>query len=71
LHQAEDGMWLAYSRWPDKATHDTAWPDDDTLSDILPEDIKQDIVSLKDCGDPDRRLPELCLEVVDDLLLNS
>lgn len=24
LHQAEDGMWLAYSRWPDQATRDAS-----------------------------------------------
>ena len=26
LHQTEEGFWLAYSRWPDKATRDAAWP---------------------------------------------
>jgi hypothetical protein len=26
LHQAEDGMYLAYSRWPDKKTRDASWP---------------------------------------------
>ena len=25
LHKTEEGMWLAYSRWPDKATRDASW----------------------------------------------
>ena len=26
LHKTIDGMWVAYSRWPDKATRDASWP---------------------------------------------
>jgi hypothetical protein len=25
LHQTEEGLWVAYSRWPDKATRDASW----------------------------------------------
>ena len=69
LHQAEDGMWLAYSRWPDKATRDASWPGDNAPSDVLPDDIKAAIVTIQNCIDQERKLPEICTEVIDDLLI--
>lgn len=69
LHKTEDGIWLAYSRWPDKATRDASWSSDTSSSvSDLPEVIKEAITKMKNCGDPDRKLPEICMEVVDDLL---
>ena len=70
LHQAEDGMWLAYSRWPDKATRDVAWPGDNDPSEKLPAEVRSAILTIKECKDKSRDLPEICLNVVDDLLLN-
>ncbi len=67
LHKTEDGIWLAYSRWPDKATRDASWSSDNTVED-LPRAIKEAIMKMKDCGDQNRKLPEICMEVVDDLL---
>ncbi len=67
LHKTEDGIWLAYSRWPDKETRDASWSSDNTVED-LPPAIKEAIVKMKDCGDQNRKLPEICMEVVDDLL---
>ncbi len=67
LHKAEDGIWLAYSRWPDRATRDASWSSDNTVED-LPRAIKEAITQMKNCGDQDRILPEICMEVVDDLL---
>lgn len=69
LHRSDDGMWVAYSRWPDKATRDNAWPGENDPSRQLPSDIQRVILAMKDCGDPKNKLPEICLEVVDDLLL--
>ena len=68
LHRGSDGLWLAYSRWPNQATRDASWPGDDAPSDQLPEDIRQAILSIKDCLDPERKCPEICLDVVEDLL---
>ena len=68
LHKTEEGMWLAYSRWPDKATRDASWPGEDVLSSELPQDIRDAICVIKNCADQERQLPEICLEVVDDLL---
>lgn len=70
LHKTEDGIWLAYSRWPNKATRDASWSSDNTVED-LPQLIKEAIAKMKDCGDQNRKLPEICMEVVDDLLLTN
>jgi len=68
LHQADDGLWVAYSRWPDRATRDAAWPGENAPAAEFPEDIKQAIHSIKNCLDGDRKLPEIAMDVVDDLL---
>lgn len=68
LHKTEEGIWLAYSRWPDKKTRDAAWPGENNPSAVLPAEIREAIIKIKDCGDPERKLPEICMEVVSDLL---
>lgn len=68
LHKAEDGKWIAYSRWPDKATRDASWPGEKDPSNELPEEIRQAILTVKGCIDPDRKLPDICMDVVRDLL---
>ncbi len=68
LHRAEGGLWVAYSRWPDKKTRDTSWPKDGTaVSEELPPKVRKAILVLKDCLDPKRALPEICLDVVDEV----
>lgn len=69
LHRSSDGLWVAYSRWPDKKTRDKSWPVENTTA--LPPEIQQAVVSLKDCLDSDRKIPDLCMEVVNDLFLSS
>lgn len=71
LHQAENGLWLAYSRWPDKATRNASWPSDNAPSDELPDDVKAAIVTLQNCLDQERKLPEICMEVIDDMLIKN
>ncbi len=68
LHKAEDGKWIAYSRWPDKATRDASWPGENAPSNELPEEIRQAILTIKDCMDQDRKLPDICMDIVNDLL---
>ena len=65
LHKATDGMYLAYSKWPDKKTRDASWGDntDSNFSD----EIKKAVVTLKNCLDPDREFPEIQLEVIENL----
>jgi hypothetical protein len=67
LHRGSDGLWLAYSRWPDKATRDASWPGESAPSEELPEEIRKVILAIKDCGDQERKIPEICLEVIEDL----
>jgi len=69
LHRTEDGRWLAYSRWPDKSTRDASWPGENAPSNELPSEIRQAILIIKECIDPDRKLPDICMDVVNDLLL--
>ena len=71
LHRSQDGLWLAYSRWPDQATRDASWPGENACSEELPEDIRNAISGIKDCIDQERKVPEMCLEVVNDLLLEN
>jgi hypothetical protein len=69
LHKTEEGMWVAYSRWPNKKTRDAAWPGENAPAAELPDDIKQAIIELRSCLDQERQLPEICMHVVNDLLL--
>jgi hypothetical protein len=69
LHRTPDGLWVAYSRWPDKKTRDASWPGENAPPVELPTEIVQAILTIKDCMDQDRKLSDICMEVVDDLLL--
>ena len=71
LHQTKDGLWIAYSRWPDKATRDASWPDNKMPSQELPKEIRKAIFVLIECLDQNHKFPELCMEVVDDLLFKT
>ena len=71
LHRTSDGLWVAYSRWPDKKTRDNSWPGENAPSEELPLEIRNAVLTIKDCLDSDRKIPDLCMEVVNDLLLLS
>lgn len=68
LHKTSEGMWVAYSRWPDKATRDASYTSENAPADVLPDDIKKAIVTIQNCIDQTQKLPDICMEVVDDLL---
>lgn len=69
LHKTDDGLWVAYSRWPNKAMRDASWPTAGEAAASLPEAVRQAIHGIKECIDQQRQLPEIEMEVVDDLLL--
>ncbi|HAT2049058.1 TPA: hypothetical protein JBK40_12960 [Legionella pneumophila] len=71
LHKTNEGMWLAYSRWPDKATRDASWSGENAPSEILPDEIRKAVIKIQDCIDEKQKLPEIGMEVVDDLLYTS
>lgn len=71
LHRHSEGLWVAYSRWPDKATRDASWPGENAPSNELPDEVRQAIVGIKECIDPSRKIPDLALEVVHDFLLKK
>jgi tRNA(Arg) A34 adenosine deaminase TadA len=61
---------VAYSRWPDKKTRDLSWPGEDAPSTELPQDIRDAILLLNDCFDTDKKIPDICMDVVDDHLFS-
>lgn len=67
LHKAENGLWIAYSRWPSKAVRDVSWPGENNPSQELPYEIQKAILAIKDCIDQKRKLPEICMEIMDEL----
>ena len=73
LHKGDDGIWVAYSRWPDKATRDASWSGEPTPISDLPEDIRASIQIMQVIKEENCTLgydyDELCLTVVEDLLL--
>jgi hypothetical protein len=71
LHRTEQGIWVAYSRWPDRATRDASWPGENAPSNELPLEIRQAILLIKDCMDQDRKIPDINMDVVTDFLLIS
>lgn len=68
LHKTEDGMWVAYSRWPSKAARDASWPQGkDSINPGFPSHIREAIEGLKSCLDEERRLPEICMEIIQEV----
>lgn len=67
LHPTSEGLWVAYSRWPDRQTRDAFWPGENISFNELPAEIRHAIMTLKDCMDEKRKIPEICMEVIDDL----
>ena len=71
LHKGEDGLWVAYSRWPDKATRDASWPGENAPNEELPNAIRDIILKIQALKDENQDLEqyeEICLEVVEDKL---
>lgn len=69
LHKTADNLWVAYSRWPDKATRDASWPGFDAPSDELPNHVKLAVRTIQQCIDPDRKIAEIAMDIVNDLLI--
>lgn len=67
LHKTETGEYIAYSRWPSREVRDNSWGDD-RQSD-MPARIEEVIGKIKDCRDLSKPHDEICMDVVDDLLL--
>ncbi|MEN3334618.1 MAG: hypothetical protein V7641_3983 [Blastocatellia bacterium] len=62
LHQADDGSWLAYAQWPNRAQ----W---EAMRAGLPADAEASAI-MRDCIDPSDEFPTplFCLTVTDDYL---
>lgn len=72
LHQTEDGMWVAYSKWPDKATRDASWPGNkEKINSQIPLNMQEAIVGLKACLDSEKQFPEIYMEIVEEIHSNK
>lgn len=75
LHKGDDGIWIAYSRWPDKTTRDASWTKDTAILNGFPEDVCQSMQTIQAIKEENSALEnyydEFCLTVVEDLLLTS
>jgi hypothetical protein len=71
LHKTREGLWVAYSRWPDQATRDASWPGENAPSEELPEEIRKAVRVIQECMDQERKIPDICLEVINDLLIKD
>lgn len=74
LHRGDDGLWVAYSRWPDKATRDNAWPGENAPNQDLPLEIQLAIKEMQYIKQENHDLEqydEICLDVIEDKLLNK
>lgn len=71
LHKGANGLWVAYSRWPDKATRDASWPGENIPNEELPEHIFNSILMMQKIKHDNADLEqyeELYLDVVADKL---
>lgn len=68
LHKGKDDLWVAYSRWPDKATRDASWPgDNDAPNHELSNEIReiiQQMQAIKKENQDLEQYEEICLDVV-------
>jgi hypothetical protein len=64
LNKSEDGMWIAYSKWPDKATRDASWSaENEAANSLIPLDLREVIEWMKNSMDMEQKMPEICMEV--------
>ncbi|MBA2657246.1 MAG: hypothetical protein H0U70_09760 [Tatlockia sp.] len=72
LHKGENGLWVAYSRWPDKAMRDASWPGEASPAKDFPEELSNSIKIMQAIKQEnknwDNYYEELCLDIVNDLL---
>lgn len=65
LHLAENGQWVAYSRWPNREVKENGWPQEGSLIGF-PKEIQDLVLRMQACIE--KKQDPLYLEIVDDLL---
>jgi heme-degrading monooxygenase HmoA len=71
LHKGDNGLWIAYSRWPDKATRDASWNDAETTRQQFPEAVQNAIETMQKIKMENvdlEQYEEICCEVINDKL---
>jgi hypothetical protein len=46
----------------------SSWPGENAPQEVLPDNIKQAILTIQNSIDETQKLPEICMEVLDDFL---
>ncbi|NNM59956.1 MAG: hypothetical protein HKM04_09105 [Legionellales bacterium] len=64
LHKTPAGEYIAYSRWPDKATRDRYWDEQGNLQTVA--GLNETIATLKMAIDRNKPYDEIAMEVVDE-----
>ena len=68
IHKSEEGYYVTYSRWTDKAARDASWPkEDDSVFETFPEEVKKAVFTLKNCLDAEKQFPEVCMSIIEEL----
>lgn len=66
LHKSDEGVWVAYSRWPDRKTRDASWPrEEEEINETFPIHVKEAIQELKTCFENEE--PQICMELLDEV----
>lgn len=71
LHKGDDGLWVAYSRWPDQATRDRSWSAEGAPNIDYPKKVSDALLQMQVIKQENQDLEqyeEIKLEVVDDLI---
>lgn len=71
LHKGENNLWVAYSRWPNRAVRDASWPGDDAPSAELPRSVRDaihNIQAIKKENVDLESFEDIILDVVEDML---
>jgi quinol monooxygenase YgiN len=70
LHKSENGLWIAYSRWPDRATRDASWSESAVL-DSFSETVRKAIQVMQEIKKENENLEqyeELTMNLIYDKL---
>ena len=65
LNFCDEGYFVAYSRWPDRATRDASWRGEGEIPQDLPVEIHKAIVKIKSCVDINRTFNEITMTLID------
>lgn len=68
LHKSREGLWVAYSKWPDQTTRDKSWPQCASQIDpSFPKEVIDAIAWIKHSQEGSEKFPEICMELHEEI----